>query len=94
MAEIEGQIRGRQLLDRETYQALLARRDGLAAVLLLARAAFHIALLTLANLLFLRGHIICAVVVLIPHFLAWSFLCWAGIGHELFHRSVFSARMW
>jgi fatty acid desaturase len=92
MAEIEGQTRGRQLLDRETYQALLARRDGLAAVLLLARAAFHIVLLTLANLLFLRGHIIWAAVVLIPHFLTWSFLGWAGIGHELFHRSVFSAR--
>jgi fatty acid desaturase len=24
--------------------------------------------------------------------MAWSFLGWAGIGHELFHRSVFSAR--
>jgi len=92
MAEIESRIGARQLLDRDTYQALLTRRDGLAAALLLVRVAFHIALLTFANLLFGQGHFVWAVVVLIPHFLAWSFLGWAGIGHELFHRSVFSAR--
>jgi fatty acid desaturase len=61
-------------------------------VLLVVRAAFHVALLTGANLLFWNGHALAAVVVLIPHFMAWSFLGWAGVGHELFHRSVFSAR--
>jgi fatty acid desaturase len=81
-----------RLLDREAYRRLLRKRDGLAAVLLLARIAFHAVLLALACRLFADGHRLAAVVLLIPHFMAWSFLGWAGIGHELFHRSVFSAR--
>jgi fatty acid desaturase len=92
MAEADVEIGVTRLLDRENYRRLSARRDGLAAILLAMRAAFHIALLTGANLLFWRGHPLLAVVLLIPHFMAWSFLGWAGIGHELFHRSVFSAR--
>lgn len=88
----EGQISARELLGREAYLKLLTRRDGLAAAQLLARAAFHVALMTGSNLLFLQGHIVVALLLLIPHFMAWSFLGWAGIGHELFHRSVFSSR--
>lgn len=92
MADIDTQSVGRKLLDRETYRRLATKRDGLAAVLLLARVAFHVALLAGANLLFLRGHVWAAILLLIPHFMAWSFLGWAGVGHELFHRSVFSSR--
>lgn len=92
MADIGSEIGARKLLDREAYRRLLARRDGLAALLLLTRAAFHVTLLVCGNLLFSAGHVIAAVLLLIPHFMAWSFLGWAGIGHELFHRSVFSAR--
>jgi len=92
MAETGGEIDARKLLDREAYRRLLARRDGLAVGLLLARAAFHVTLLVCANLLFSEGHVIVAVLLLIPHFMAWSFLGWAGVGHELFHRSVFSTR--
>lgn len=92
MADGGSEIGARKLLDREAYRKLLARRDGLAAMLLLARAAFHATLLTCSALLFSAGHPIAAVLLLIPHFMAWSFLGWAGVGHELFHRSVFSAR--
>jgi fatty acid desaturase len=92
MADSGSEIGARRLLDREVYRRLLARRDGLAAVLLLARAAFHVTLLAGGALLFSGGHVIAAVLLLIPHFMAWSFLGWAGVGHELFHRSVFSAR--
>jgi fatty acid desaturase len=92
MADIDNEIGARLLLDREAYRRLSARRGGLAAILLAGRAAFHMTLLAGANLLFGEGHVLAAVLLLIPHFMAWSFLGWAGIGHELFHRSVFSAR--
>ena len=92
MADIDSDIGARTLLDRETYRRLLTRRDGLAAMLLMVRAAFHVTLLAGANLLFSEGDLLAAGLLLVPHFMAWSFLGWAGIGHELFHRSVFSAR--
>ena len=92
MADTGGDISEGPLLDRETYRRLSARRDGLAAMLLAIRVAFHVAVLAGADILFLRGHVLAAIALLIPHFMAWSFLGWAGIGHELFHRSVFSSR--
>ncbi len=76
-----------KLLDREAYRRLVKKRDGLAALLLLIRIAFHVILLTFSWRLFAEGHRLAAVLLLIPHFMAWSFLGWAGIGHELFHRS-------
>lgn len=79
-------------LDRETYRRLSARRDGLAALLIAIRVAFHVALLAAGYWLFARGHVLAALLVLIPHCITWSFLGWAGIGHELFHRSVFTRR--
>jgi len=92
MADIDSQSGEGRLLDREAYRALMVKRDGLATLLLLARAAFHVTLLACSNLLFSQGHLLAAVLLLIPHFMAWSFLGWAGVGHELFHRSVFSSR--
>ena len=92
MADIDKEIGARKLLDQDAYRRLSARRDGLAAMLLLARASFHALLLAGGDLLFSTGHVIAALLLLIPHFMAWSFLGWAGIGHELFHRSVFKAR--
>src|SRR3954468_920048 len=91
MAQLDSQTVGK-LLDREAYRRLLRKRDGLAALLLLIRVAFHAVLLTLSCRLFANGHRLAAIAVLIPHVMAWSFLGWAGIGHELFHRSVFSAK--
>jgi fatty acid desaturase len=92
MTDIDGEIGARRLLDREAYRRLTVKRDGLATLLLVARVAFHATLLAGANLLYGEGHILAAILLLIPHFTAWSFLGWAGIGHELFHRSVFSVR--
>jgi fatty acid desaturase len=81
-----------RLLDRDAYRRLLRKRDGVAAMLLLLRVAFHAILLTCSYRLMSDGHVLAAMLLLVPHFMAWSFLGWAGIGHELFHRSVFSAR--
>jgi fatty acid desaturase len=92
MAAIDGDLRGLKLLDREAYRRLSKKRDVLAALLIALRVAFHVSVLAIGNLLFARGHVWAAMLLLIPHFLAWSFLGWAGIGHELFHRSVFTAR--
>jgi fatty acid desaturase len=92
MAQLDSEPIDGKLLNREAYRQLTTKRDGLAALLLLIRIAFHAVLLTLSCRLFSDGHRLAAVLLLIPHFMAWSFLGWAGIGHELFHRSVFSAR--
>jgi fatty acid desaturase len=92
MADIDNAISAPKLLGREAYRRLSSKRNGLAATLLLTRAAYHVTLLACGNLLFSTGHTISALLLLIPHFMAWSFLGWAGIGHELFHRSVFNTR--
>lgn len=92
MARIDGEAGGLRLLDREEYRRWSQKRDLLAALLIAIRVAFHASLLTAGTLLFSHGHIWASLLVLIPHFLTWSFLGWAGIGHELFHRSVFTAR--
>ncbi len=93
MAGIEGEARGLRLLDREAYRRWSQKRDLLAALLITVRVAFHASLLAAGTLLFAHGHVWAALLLLIPHFLTWSFLGWAGIGHELFHRSVFTARL-
>lgn len=92
MADIDSRPGAERLLDREAYRTLTAKRDGLATLLLFARAAFHATLLTACNFLFSQGQVLAAVLLLVPHCMAWSFLGWAGVGHELFHRSVFSSR--
>lgn len=92
MSDVGGTGHGLGPLDRDSYRRLAARRDGLAALLIGVRIAFHVALLAAGTVLFARGHVVAALLVLIPHFLTWSFLGWAGIGHELFHRSVFTRR--
>lgn len=92
MTGADGETSALRLLDRDAYRRLSTRRDGLAALLIATRVAFHAALLTVGTLLFAHGQVWAALLLLIPHFLAWSFLGWAGIGHELFHRTVFTAK--
>ncbi|WP_313539862.1 fatty acid desaturase [Sphingomonas sp.] len=92
MTGIDSEARGLGPLDRDAYRRLSTKRDLLAALLITIRVAFHISLLACGTLLFARGHVWASLLILIPHFLTWSFLGWAGIGHELFHRSVFTAR--
>lgn len=92
MTAIDSAPQALGLLDRETYRRLSTKRDTLAALLIATRIAFHVSLLAAGTLLFAQGHIVPSLLILIPHFLTWSFLGWAGIGHELFHRSVFTRR--
>jgi fatty acid desaturase len=92
MAGMDGETGGLRLVDREAYRRWSKKRDVLALVLIGTRVAFHATLLAAGTLLFARGYVWASLLVLIPHFLTWSFLGWAGIGHELFHRSVFTAR--
>ena len=79
-------------LDRETYRRLIRPRNGVALAHLGLRTGFHLGLLTLASHLASEGRLFAALLVLTPHWAAWSFLGWAGLGHELAHRNVLSSR--
>ncbi|AWM78485.1 fatty acid desaturase family protein [Phenylobacterium parvum] len=79
-------------LDRETYRRLVRPRNDVALLHLAARAAFHLSLLALSVHLASTERTLVALAVLVPHWAAWSFLGWAGLGHELFHRNVLSSR--
>jgi fatty acid desaturase len=56
------------------------------------RIALHAALIGIAYWALAHHHWLLAVAAAIPHFIAWSFLGWAGIGHELFHGTVFTSK--
>lgn len=92
MTSIDGANPSLRLLAKEEYRRLTIKRDWLAALLIAIRVAFHASLLAAGTLLFAQGRVLAALLILIPHFLTWSFLGWAGIGHELFHRTVFTRR--
>ena len=79
-------------LDRETYRRLIRPRNGVALAHLGLRTGFHLGILTLASYLASEGRLFAALLVLTPHWAAWSFLGWAGLGHELAHRNVLSWR--
>ena len=81
-----------EALDRDTYRRLARPRNGPAMAHILVRAGFHLALLSLSVRLAAGGQVLTALAVLIPHWAAWSFLGWAGLGHELFHRNVLTSR--
>jgi len=71
---------------------LMVRSDRIALAHLAVRLLFHVTVVVIAgysisNLGFLWG-----MAFLLPHFLTFSFLGWAGVGHELFHNSVFRER--
>jgi len=76
----------------EELVPLTRRNDAVAAALLAVRVVFHVGLGTLAYRALAGGQIALGVLCLIPHFAAYSFLGWAGVGHELFHNSVFGSR--
>ena len=79
-------------LDRETYRRLIRPRNGVALAHLGLRTGFHLCILTLALHLASGGRLFAALLVLTPHWAAWSFLGWAGLGHELAPRNVLSWR--
>ncbi len=81
-----------QILDRDAYRRLIRPRNSLALTHLGLRIGFHVGSLALATKLAADRHILTALLVMTPHLAAWSFLGWAGLGHELFHRNVFTSR--
>jgi fatty acid desaturase len=79
-------------ITKQELGELSGKNDLVAAGLLAIRAAFHIGFCVLAGQAFAAGQPLLGVLILVPHLAAYSFLGWAGIGHELFHNSVFSSR--
>lgn len=81
-----------QTLSKQEVAALTKPNDVLAGLLLGLRVLFHGVCVVLALRAFEAGRIWLGLLWAIPHLAAYSFLGWAGIGHELFHHSVFSSR--
>lgn len=79
-------------ISKQELGELTGKNDLVAWCLLAIRAAFHVSLCVVAGWAFAVGLPLLGFLVLLPHLAAYSFLGWAGIGHELFHNSVFSHR--
>lgn len=80
------------LLPRDDLIHLTLRSNGAAFQHWGLRLAFHVVFVSLSLFLLEEGFIGWALLVLLPHCAAFSFLGWAGIGHELYHNSVFTHR--
>lgn len=83
---------GNCLLTRDELDRLAHRDNVVAARHLSYRFLLHAISGGLGYLWLQSGEIALGLAVLVPHFVAASFLGWAGIGHELFHNSVFTSR--
>jgi fatty acid desaturase len=71
----------------------LSRRNWLSSLIhIFIRISFHSVCLIFGVTLFKSSHEALAFLVILPHLAASSFLGWAGLGHELFHKSVFPNR--
>jgi len=79
-------------LSREELIELTVRSNRKALWHWLLRLGFHLGLVALSLVLIEHGLLVLGLLVLLPHFAAFSFFGWAGIGHELFHNSVFTNR--
>lgn len=67
-----------------------SRSDGIAAVHLLLRTVIMTTLFAIAVNSFGRGDVLLGVASMLALSALWPFLGWAGLGHELFHGSVFT----
>lgn len=81
-----------QKITKAELSELTPRNDLVAGALLAIRVLFHAGFSVLALRAFGAGQNVLGILFLLPHWAAFSFLGWAGIGHELFHNSVFSSR--
>ncbi len=61
----------------------------ISSVHMALRLTFHLGCIVASLLFYREGYLFAATIALLPHFVTSSFLGWAGIGHELFHKSVF-----
>ncbi len=84
------QVKIASLLSRDEFQALNACNDRIAYAHLFIRIAVHAGLFWLVAWSWLAGQTIVALVALYVNAVLWQFLGYAGIGHELFHKKVFS----
>lgn len=79
-------------ITREELVRLTVRSNRAAARHWMLRLLFHVGSIGLALYLIEHVGLIWGLLVLLPHLAAFSFFGWAGIGHELFHNSVFPNR--
>jgi fatty acid desaturase len=80
------------LLSRDEFQALSACNDSIAYTHLIIRIAVHVGLIGLLAYSWLAGYPLVALAALYVNGVLWQFLGYAGIGHELFHKKVFSSK--
>jgi fatty acid desaturase len=78
--------------DRALLKSLGQTSDLKGSIDMLLRLGLHVVSVYFGYSLLTAGRYPLAIAILIPHFIAYSFLGWAGIGHELFHNSVFSIK--
>tara|TARA_B100000214_G_scaffold348956_1_gene301436 strand:+ start:1686 stop:2633 length:948 start_codon:yes stop_codon:yes gene_type:complete len=81
-----------ELISRDELLALKQRNNLTAVTHLTLRLLFHVIFVMASMYLVNSGSVIWGLLVLAPHCAAMAFLGWAGIGHELFHNSVFTSR--
>lgn len=79
-------------ITRDELVRLTARSNGAATRHWLLRLSFHGGLIGLGLYLIEHAGLLWGLLALLPHLAAFSFFGWAGIGHELFHNSVFVNR--
>lgn len=81
-----------QVISRDVLKKLSEANNFRAASDLTLRFFFHVGCIALSYHYLSTGSFAFGLLCAIPHFIAFSFLGWAGIGHELFHGTVFSNR--
>lgn len=81
-----------QLIERDVFKRLSQVNNVRAAFDLALRLVLHLGCIVLSYYFFSAGNFLLAILCAVPHFVSFSFLGWAGIGHELFHGTVFSSR--
>ena len=81
-----------QIISKEEFAEISKSNDLKGLANCFVRILFHCALISMAFYLVGQNHPVFAALVLIPHYIAWSFLGWSGLGHELFHKKVFTSR--
>lgn len=79
-------------IDREDRQRLWRRSNGRALVDLCVRLAIQALFLSITLWLLNSGEYLWAIPGLLINAMVWSFMGWAGIGHEFFHGTVFGSR--
>lgn len=79
-------------IDREDRSRLWQRRNGRAFVDLCTRLVVQVVLLASTLWLLNSGEYLWAIPGVLLNAMVWSFMGWAGIGHEFFHGTVFGNR--